>query len=77
MSEPTFDERIAGRDFVVSSYCHSGGCVGVAALPDGGVAIRNTSANDGPTVTFTAEEWDVFLRGAADGEFTRDALLGR
>lgn len=56
--------------FVVSSYCHSGGCVGVAALPNGGgVAVRNTSEADGPVLTFTADEWKAFLEGAAAGEF--------
>jgi Domain of unknown function (DUF397) len=40
--------------FVVSSRCHSGGCVGVAALPDGGVAVRDTKTADGPVLTFTA-----------------------
>jgi hypothetical protein len=60
--------------FVVSSRCHSGGCVGVAALPDGGVALRDTKVADGPVLTFTAEEWDAFLGGVAAGEFHPDAL---
>lgn len=62
--------------YVVSSRCHSGGCVGVAALPDGGVAVRDTKTADGPVLTFTAAEWDAFLRGVAAGEFN-PAILSR
>ena len=29
---------------------------------------------DAPRLTFTASEWDAFLRGVAAGEFTRSAL---
>jgi hypothetical protein len=60
---------------VVSSRCHSG-CIGVAALPDGGVAVRDTKTADGPVLTFTADEWDAFLRGVAAGEFD-PAVLSR
>ncbi len=62
--------------YVVSSRCHSGGCVGVSALPDGGVAVRDTKTADGPVLTFTAAEWDAFLRGVAAGEFD-PAILSR
>jgi hypothetical protein len=72
---PNSEEPNPGLNFVVSSYCHTGGCVGVAALSDGGVAIRDTKATGGPILTFTAAEWDAFLGGVADGEFNRDALL--
>jgi hypothetical protein len=61
---------------VVSSRCHSGGCIGVAALPDGGVVVRDTKSADGPVLTFTADEWDAFLRGVAAGEFD-PAVLSR
>jgi hypothetical protein len=60
--------------FVVSSRCHDGGCVGVAALPDGGVAVRDTKAVSGPVLTFTAAEWDAFLGGVVAGDFDRAAL---
>jgi hypothetical protein len=62
--------------FVVSCRCHGGGCIGVAALPDGGVAVRDTKTADGPVLTFTADEWDAFLRGVAAGEFD-PAVLSR
>jgi hypothetical protein len=60
---------VSPPEFVVSSHNHSGGSVGVAALPDGGVAVRDTKAADGPVLIFTAEEWDAFLRGVEAGEF--------
>lgn len=55
--------------FQVSSFCHQGGCVGVAQLPDGGRALRDTKDLDGPVLLFTAEEWCAFLAGARQGEF--------
>jgi len=55
--------------FAVSSFCHHGGCVGVATLPDGGRAVRDTKATDGPILLFTADEWRAFLAGARNGEF--------
>jgi hypothetical protein len=61
---------------VVSSQWHSKGCVAVAALPNGGVAVRDTRTADGPVLTFTAEEWDAFLRGVEAGEFDPTVLLG-
>jgi hypothetical protein len=62
--------------FVVSSFCYETGCVGVAATPDGGVAVTNTSVDGAPVVTFTESEWAVFLRGAAQGEFEPTRLHG-
>lgn len=60
--------------FVVSSYCHEGGCVAVAALPGGGVAVRDHKEQSGPVLTFTADEWRAFLDGVAAGEFEESAL---
>jgi hypothetical protein len=50
-----------------------GNCVEIAFLPDGEVAVRNSRHPDGPALVFTAAEWDAFVGGAADGEFTRHA----
>lgn len=60
--------------FIVSSYCHEGGCVAVAALSDGGVAVRDEKTAAGPVLTFTANEWAAFLAGVRDGEFDGVAL---
>jgi hypothetical protein len=58
-----------GHGFVVSSYCHTGGCVAVAVLPDGAVAVRDNKASDGPILTFSAEEWEQFIAGVKGGQF--------
>ena len=60
---------------VISSFCHSGGCVGVVDLPNGvGVRVLNTTDPGGPTVTFTADEWAAFVAGVKAGEFDLPAL---
>ncbi|WP_155056356.1 DUF397 domain-containing protein [Streptomyces blattellae] len=50
-----------------------GNCVEIAALVDGGVALRNSRDPDGPALVYTAAELAAFLAGAKDGEF--DHLL--
>jgi hypothetical protein len=47
----------------------SGNCVEVAALPDGGVAMRNSRFPDGPVLVYTRAELAAFLDGARHGEF--------
>ncbi|HEY0640279.1 MAG TPA: DUF397 domain-containing protein [Pseudonocardiaceae bacterium] len=49
-----------------------GNCVEVAAIADGGFAVRNSRFPDGPALIYTREEMTAFLDGAKDGEF--DAL---
>jgi hypothetical protein len=45
-------------------------CVELAALPDGGVAIRNSTLGDAsPVVTYTKAELKAFLLGVKAGEF--------
>jgi hypothetical protein len=48
----------------------SGNCVQIAELPDGVVAVRNSRDPDGPALSFTRAEWQAFLRGAREGEFS-------
>lgn len=54
--------------FVRSSFCSLGDCVEVLPLPDGGVALRTTTA---PMLDLriTASEWDAFVQGVKAGEF--------
>jgi hypothetical protein len=55
-----------------SSYSggEGGNCVEVAALPDGGRAIRDTKDKGaGPVLLFTASEWAAFAAGVRAGEF--------
>ena len=46
-----------------------GGCVEVAPLPDGGVAVRDSKDKAGPVLSFTRHEWVSFLDGMDKGEF--------
>ena len=50
-----------------------GNCVEVAALAEGGVAMRNSRDPHGPALIYTSAEVAAFLAGAKAGEF--DHLL--
>lgn len=60
--------------FRVSSYCHTGGCVAVALLPDGDIAVRDQKEVGGPVLRFTAPEWTAFLEGVRSAEFDLEVL---
>ncbi|GAA2323132.1 DUF397 domain-containing protein [Streptomyces kunmingensis] len=45
------------------------GPVEVAALGDGGVAMRNPADPRGLVLRFTSREWEAFKLGALHGEF--------
>ena len=47
----------------------SGNCVEVAALPDGGAALRNSRYPSGPALVYTRAEISAFLAGVKGGEF--------
>ncbi|HEY6492709.1 MAG TPA: DUF397 domain-containing protein [Trebonia sp.] len=47
----------------------SGNCVEVAALSDGGVAVRNSRHPSGPALIYTRAEISAFMAGVMDGEF--------
>lgn len=47
----------------------TGNCVELAALPDGGVAMRNSRHPAGPTLVYTRAEIAAFLTGVRAGEF--------
>jgi Domain of unknown function (DUF397) len=55
--------------FRKSGGSDTGGCVEVAALPGGGVAVRDTKNREGGTQVYTDHEWRCFLAGAKHGEF--------
>lgn len=58
------------RKSTFSDNGQEGGCVEVADLSDGGSAVRDSKLGEAsPVLTFTAKEWDAFLRGAALGQF--------
>ncbi len=58
--------------WIKSSYSGptGGNCVEIAFLASSEVAMRNSRYPDGPTLVFTRDEWDAFLGGARDGEFS-------
>lgn len=60
--------------FQISTYCHQGGCVAVAALDNGSIAVRHAVASDSLVLSFTPAEWDAFVAGVKDGEFDRETL---
>ena len=47
------------------------GCVEVAFLSDGDVAVRDTKNRALPAHRYTAAEWDEFVAGVRAGEFDR------
>ncbi|MEV5525814.1 DUF397 domain-containing protein [Streptomyces prunicolor] len=58
--------------WVKSSYSgNNGNCVEVAALPDGGRALRDSKTPSGPIVTLSDRNFAAFITGAATGEFDR------
>lgn len=59
-----------GVDWVKSRHSNAeGNCVEVAALPEGGVAVRNSRDPHGPALVYTPAEVAAFIAGAKDGEF--------
>ena len=59
-------------DFRRSSFCHTGSCVEVAPLPDGGVALRDSKDVSVAAFRFSRDEWRTFLQGVRAGEFDFD-----
>jgi prepilin-type processing-associated H-X9-DG protein len=52
-----------------STLSRDNGCVEVAFL-DGHVAVRDSKDRQGPVLLFTPAEWEAFLGGVGNGEFT-------
>lgn len=57
-----------------SSFCAHTGCVEVAPLAGGRIALRDSKNPGRPAHVFTADEWDAFLSGVRNGEFDRSAM---
>jgi hypothetical protein len=60
------DSSLSWRKATASGH---NGCLEVAALPDGGVAVRDSKDVSGPVLSFTRHEWTSFRDGMAKGEF--------
>ena len=52
-----------------ASASGTNGCVELAPLEDGGVAVRDAKNPAGPVLAFTRHEWSCFLDGMGKGEF--------
>ncbi|MBV9450777.1 MAG: DUF397 domain-containing protein [Streptosporangiaceae bacterium] len=57
--------------FKSSASSGSGGCLEVAFLPDGKVAIRDSEDLGNPPFVVTRHVWACWLDGAKKGEFDR------
>jgi Domain of unknown function (DUF397) len=55
--------------WVRSRACSSDGCVEVAHLADGSVAIRDSKDERKPAHVFGRDEWSAFITGVKKGEF--------
>jgi Domain of unknown function (DUF397) len=54
----------------ISSFSgNNGTCVEVAALPDGHIAVRNSTHPDGTVTLFTRTEMNHWINGIKAGEF--------
>ena len=60
---------LTGVRWFKSSASSTNGCVEVAHLPEGGIAVRDTKDRGKPPHFFTRHEWECFLTGAKNGEF--------
>jgi hypothetical protein len=47
---------------------NGGACVEIKTLPDGGVAVRQSTAPSGPALIFNRQEWAAFVSGVKDGQ---------
>jgi hypothetical protein len=59
-----------GLDWRKASASGNNGCVELAPLPDGGVAVRDSKlGDDSPVLKFDRHEWLSFMDGLGRGEF--------
>jgi hypothetical protein len=47
----------------------TGGCVEVAAPPEGGIRIRDSKNRRGPVLACSDQDWQVFVSAAKAGDF--------
>ena len=50
------------------SGSNGGACLEVAKLPDGRVAVRQSTDPEGPALVFSAEEIRVFVKSSKEGK---------
>jgi Domain of unknown function (DUF397) len=47
----------------------TGGCVEVAALPEGGIRVRDSRNPAGQVLACSDQEWEAFIAAAKTGDF--------
>ena len=58
--------------WIKSSYsAYTGNCVEVQGLPGSTIRVRDGKNPKNGVLSFTAAEWDAFIRGVRNGEFDR------
>ncbi len=55
--------------WIRSRACSAAGCVEVAHLPGGGIAVRDSKDVTKEPHVFDREEWAAFVTGVRNGEF--------
>jgi hypothetical protein len=60
---------LSNARWVRSRACSSDGCVEVAHLGGGGVAIRDSKNTHNAAHVFESQEWAAFIAGVKNGEF--------
>lgn len=60
---------LSSARWIRSRACSADGCVEVAHLPGGMVALRDSKDTGKSAHLFDGEEWAAFLAGAKNGEF--------
>jgi hypothetical protein len=55
--------------WIKSRSCSADGCVEVAQLPGGNVAVRDSKDVTKTAHVFDRDEWAAFITGAKNGEF--------
>jgi hypothetical protein len=60
---------IRDGEFRKARGSETAGCVEVAALPGGGVHVRDSKNRRGLMLVFSDHEWEVFIAAAKVGEF--------
>jgi Domain of unknown function (DUF397) len=55
--------------WIRSRACSSDGCVEVARLDDGSIAVRDSKDLRKAAHVFDREEWSAFVAGVKNGEF--------
>lgn len=53
-----------------SSRSGTGCCVEVCSTETGHIQVRDSKHPAGPLLTFSRNEWEAFIAGAKDGEFS-------